>query len=111
MKGKGFGLVMAMGLDVNFADDNWVLSIRRVDGKRHDAFMEYDGEEVGPADVGQFLPNWEQLKWTEIDDPLLGKSVSCAEDGDLKATIQAIKGDDKTHVELCSTFRAFMQRG
>lgn len=109
MKGKGFGLVMAMGLDVSIADADWSFSIRRVDGKPHGSFLEFHEKQVTPSNVGSFFPNWEQLKWTQIDNTVLTKSVSYAEDSEFKINVESVQDGTKTHAEVISAFLAFMQ--
>lgn len=109
MKAKGFATVMAGSLACSVADADWHFSIRRVDGKTHGPFFDFHGKEVSPDDVAKFLPNWEKLKWTEINDSILGKSESYAKDLEFKINVQSTENGTKTHKEVVEAFLAFMR--
>jgi len=108
MKAEGFATVMAGSLALSIADADWHFSIRRSDGKTHGPFFDFHGKKVSVQDIAKFLPNWENLQWTEIQDGLLSKSESYAKDVEFKVNVQATQDSKKSHKEVVDAFVEFM---
>ena len=109
MKAKGFATVMAGSLACSIADADWHFSIRRVDGKTHGAFFDFQGKDVSAADVAKFIPNFKTLQWTEIKDSfILSKSESYAKDVEFMVNVQSTENGSKNHKDVVEAFLAFM---
>ncbi|WP_018295415.1 hypothetical protein [Mariprofundus ferrooxydans] len=109
MKVNGFATVMAGSLACSVEDADWHFSIRRTDGKTHDPFFEFHGKPVSASDVKVFLPNWDNLEWTEIKDSLLGKSESYAKDSEFKVNVQSTQDGNISHKDVIDAFLDFMR--
>lgn len=109
MNAKGFATVMAGSLACSITDADWHFSIRRVDGKTHGPFFNFHGKEVSADDVAKYLPNWNNLQWTEIKDSMMGKSESYGKDVEFKVNVQSTEGGSKTHREVVEAFLAYMR--
>jgi hypothetical protein len=109
MRAKGSATVMAGSLSGSIPDADWHFSIRRVDGKTHGLFFDFHKKEASAADVAKYLPNWEALQWTEINDSTLGKSEFCAKDLESKVDVQLAENGSKTHKEVVEAFLTFLR--
>lgn len=63
MIGKGNMGIMCHSLDINFKECDWFITIRRTDGKEDRSFGALNEQEVGPAQIANFIPNWQNLEW------------------------------------------------
>ena len=109
MKAKGFVAVFAGCLAWSITDADWHFSIRRIDGRTHRPFIDFNGKEVSATDVAKFLPNWNSLQWTEIKDSMSVKSESYGIDDEFKVNVQSTEDGSKTHIEVVDAFLEFMR--
>jgi hypothetical protein len=109
MKAKGFVAVFAGCLACSITDADWRFSIRRIDGRTHRPFIDFNGKEVTASDVAKFLPNWNNLQWTEIKDSMSVKSESYGKDVEFKVNVQSTEDGSKTHREVIDAFLEFMR--
>ena len=109
MEAKGFATVMAGSLACSIENADWHFSIRRADGKTHGSFFDFHAKPVTAKDVASFIPNWENINWTEIKDSLLSKSESYATDNEFKINVQSTPDGSKSHQEVVTAFLDFMK--
>jgi len=89
-------------------DADWHFSIRRVDGKTQGDFYELHDKEVLPSYFAKYVPNWQQLEWTEIKDSMMSKSESYAKDTEFKVNVMSRENGTKSHGEVVEAFLTFM---
>lgn len=105
---KGFTTVGSGSLACGSTDADWHFSIRRVDERTHGAFYELHDKEVLPSHVAEYVPNWQQLAWTQIKDHMFSTSESYATDTEFKVNVMSKAEGTKSHGEVVEAFLAFM---
>jgi hypothetical protein len=110
MNVKGFVTVFAGCLACSIADADWHFSIRRIDGRTHWPFSDFNSKEISVSDVANYLPNWNSLQWTEIKDSMTVKSESYGVDVEFKVNVQSTEDGSKTHREVIDAFLEFMRK-
>ena len=104
------GLVSCMGMSLNIKPEgkNWGIMIRKADPKDKNAdFNKYHDKAVTPADIKQYIPHFEKLKW-KLTKGFFGIPELIAIDESyrigLSATVQGNAGQEK----LIAEFNEFM---
>ncbi len=104
---KCTGVIVGNSLSCNLNED-WHFFLRRLDGEPYVPFSAFHKQNVTPADIAQYLPNWHKLQWVKIKNSMLGKSESYAKDIEFEVNVHVTQQSTKKHQDAVNAFLTFM---
>jgi len=106
-KGKMNIIGEAVHFQIDFENRDWFITIRRTDMKGDKRFDALNNQEVGPAQIAEFVPNRQNLEWQHVS--LEGISQEAyIQDGDYKLSLICLKESPVDPKEAIQEFTEFM---
>jgi len=106
-KGKMNIIGESVHLEIDFENCDWFINIRRIDMKDDKRFDALNNQEVYPAQIAEFVPNWQNLEWQHVSIEGISKEVYI-QDGDYKLNLICLKESQVDPDTAIQEFTKFM---